>query len=62
MAVPKRKTSKSKTASRKAQNMKKPISRASSCSQCGSPALPHHACPSCGYYNGRQVLTVATEE
>ncbi len=62
MAVPKRKTSKSKTASRKAQNMKKPISRASSCSQCGAPALPHHACTSCGYYNGRQVLTVATEE
>ncbi len=62
MAVPKRKTSKSKTASRKVQNMKKPVSRASSCSQCGAPALPHHACISCGYYGGRQVLTVATEE
>lgn len=42
--------------------MKKPIARASSCSQCGAPAQPHHACKSCGYYNGRQVLTVATEE
>ncbi|QBG46512.1 50S ribosomal protein L32 [Verrucomicrobia bacterium S94] len=62
MAVPKRKTSKSKTASRKAQNMKKPIARASSCSQCGAPAMPHRACPSCGYYNGRQVLTVVTED
>ncbi|MDZ8120102.1 50S ribosomal protein L32 [Pontiella agarivorans] len=62
MAVPKRKTSKSKTASRKAQNMKKPIARASSCPQCGAPAQPHHACKSCGYYNGRQVLTVATED
>lgn len=28
------------------------------CSQCGSRALPHIACPSCGYYNGRQVKTV----
>jgi large subunit ribosomal protein L32 len=62
MAVPKRKTSKSKTASRKAQNTKKPVSRASSCPQCSAPALSHRACPSCGYYNGRQVLTVATEE
>ena len=63
MAVPKRKTSKSKTASRKAQNTKKPIARASSsCSKCGAAAQPHHACKSCGYYNGRQVLTVTTED
>lgn len=25
------------------------------CPNCGSPTLPHHACPSCGYYNGRKV-------
>jgi len=62
MAVPKRKKSKSKTASRKAQNMKKPIFQASKCSQCGAPQQPHRACPSCGYYNGRQVLTVASDE
>ncbi len=62
MAVPKRKTSKSRSASRKAQNTKKPTARASSCSQCGAPALPHHACTSCGYYGGRQVLTVAAED
>ena len=62
MAVPKRKTSKSKTASRKAQNMKKPTIVASICAQCGAPQQPHHACPSCGYYNGRQVLTVAGDE
>lgn len=62
MAVPKRKTSKSRTAMRKAQNTKKPIARASSCPQCGAPAMSHRACASCGYYNGRQVLTVATEE
>jgi large subunit ribosomal protein L32 len=62
MAVPKRKTSKSKTASRKAQNTKKPIARASTCSQCGAAAQPHHACKSCGYYNGRQVLSVTLED
>mgnify|MGYP006310773425 CR=1 FL=1 len=62
MAVPKRKTSKSKTASRKAQNTRKPVSRAADCPQCGAPALPHRACRSCGYYNGRQILTVAAED
>ena len=60
MAVPKRKTSKSRTASRKVQNMKKPTARASSCAQCGADQLPHRACSSCGYYNGRQVMTVAS--
>jgi large subunit ribosomal protein L32 len=62
MAVPKRKKSKSKTASRKAQNMKKPTAMAGICSQCGNPQEPHRVCPSCGYYKGRQVLSVATDE
>jgi large subunit ribosomal protein L32 len=26
------------------------------CPQCHSPKLPHHACPTCGYYNGREVV------
>ncbi|MCE5199002.1 50S ribosomal protein L32, partial [bacterium] len=25
---------------------------------CHAPAQPHHACPSCGYYNGRLVLQI----
>ena len=28
------------------------------CPQCNSAAQPHHACASCGYYRGRQVLTI----
>ena len=28
------------------------------CPQCSSRVLPHIACPSCGYYKGRQVLTI----
>jgi len=28
------------------------------CAQCGSTVASHTACPSCGYYKGRQVLTV----
>ncbi len=31
------------------------------CTQCGSTVASHTACPSCGYYKGRQVLTVDAE-
>ncbi len=61
MAVPKRKTSKSKTASRKVQNMKKPVYRAST-SDSGAPALPHRVCPSTGQFNGRQVISVEVSD
>lgn len=25
------------------------------CSHCHAPAMPHNACPKCGFYQGRQV-------
>ena len=28
------------------------------CGQCGSAVVSHRACASCGYYKGRQVLTI----
>jgi large subunit ribosomal protein L32 len=28
------------------------------CMQCREPVLPHRACPKCGYYNGREVITM----
>ncbi|MEK7584433.1 MAG: 50S ribosomal protein L32 [Patescibacteria group bacterium] len=31
------------------------------CPKCKKPVLPHHACAFCGYYKGRQVMTVAVE-
>jgi len=61
MAVPKRKTSKSKTASRKAQNMKRSIVRAGLDTESGAPALPHRVCPTTGKYRGRQVITVSDD-
>jgi len=27
------------------------------CPQCGTVKLPHNACPECGYYNGRKVVS-----
>ncbi len=34
----------------------------SKCSHCGESHRPHHMCLSCGYYNGRQVMDLASEK
>jgi large subunit ribosomal protein L32 len=31
------------------------------CPQCGANQEPHRVCPSCGYYRGRQVLTIQAD-
>lgn len=55
MAVPKRKTGRAKTASRRAtHNIDAPA--LSVCPQCHQPKLPHRVCPECGYYNGKEVI------
>jgi len=55
MAVPKRKTSKSKRDKRRThQKIAGPNVMA--CPECQEAKLPHHACPSCGSYRGRNVL------
>lgn len=28
------------------------------CSNCKAPVVPHRVCPDCGYYRGRQVITI----
>ncbi|MEM1020770.1 MAG: 50S ribosomal protein L32 [Pseudomonadota bacterium] len=55
MAVPKRKT----TASRR--NMRRShrglnAALYADCSHCGELKRPHHICPSCGTYDGREVV------
>jgi large subunit ribosomal protein L32 len=30
------------------------------CPRCQEKKLPHIACPSCGYYNGRQIIEMKT--
>lgn len=63
MATPKRKTSHARTSQRKANwlhALSAPMTAA--CPKCGEVVLAHHACPSCGYYRGRQVVKVKTEE
>jgi large subunit ribosomal protein L32 len=57
MAVPKRKTSKSRLRMRKASH-KTQVVTSKPCPECGAPQVPHRVCKSCGYYRGRQVITV----
>ncbi len=59
MAVPKRKTSKSRRDKRRT-HQKTEAPNVIPCDQCGEPKLPHHVCPECGYYKGRNVIE--TEE
>ncbi len=55
MAVPKRKTSKSKRDMRRT-HQKAAAPNPTTGPQCGEAVLPHHACPSCGSYKGRTVI------
>jgi large subunit ribosomal protein L32 len=55
MAVPKRKTSKARRDSRRAQH-KIEAPRVNVCPQCGHPKKPHRVCPTCGTYKGREVV------
>ena len=56
MANPKRKISRSKRDKRRA-NWLSALGAPSTmeCPNCGETKLRHHACPSCGFFNGRII-------
>lgn len=55
MAVPKKKLSHARQASRRA-NWKLTAPNLETCPQCKEAKAPHHVCPHCGYYDGRLVV------
>lgn len=58
--LPKRKISKGRRNRRRAHdalNARKLIQ----CTNCGEVRLPHHVCPHCGHYKGREVVNVDRE-
>ncbi len=57
MAVPKKKTSKQRKRKRRTHH-KMPVANLGPCPNCGDPKLPHRVCPTCGTYNGEQVIDV----
>jgi len=60
MAVPKRKTSKTRRDKRRSHH-RAVIKGISVCPHCGEPKRPHYICPSCGYYKGKQVVSISGE-
>jgi large subunit ribosomal protein L32 len=55
--LPKRKYAKARQGERRNHLKLSPPSLIN-CPQCNSPMLPHHACPNCGSYNGREVIEI----
>ena len=56
MAVPKKKTSKSRRDMRRSHHALVSV-LSTACPNCGERKLSHHICPSCGHYNGRAVIS-----
>ncbi len=61
MAVPFRRTSKTKKRMRRT-HLKKDVATLTTCPKCGATVQPHRACPKCGYYKGKEVIKVAVED
>ncbi len=61
MAVPKRKTSKSKRDKRRTHDNLKPVN-ISDCPRCRSKKLAHRVCPECGFYNNVSIIPKEEKE
>lgn len=55
--LPKKKLSKGRRDRRRAHDALT-ARNLSTCSNCGELRLPHTVCPSCGFYKGREVVSV----
>ena len=60
MAVPFRRTSKTKKRMRRT-HLKKVAAGFINCPNCGEPIKPHRACTKCGFYKGKDVLNKAED-
>lgn len=60
MAVPFRRTSKTKKRMRRT-HLKKEVGTLTKCPKCGATIQPHRACGKCGFYKGREVIAVNTD-
>ena len=57
MALPKRKHCAARRDKRRS-HWKLTVHGLSTCPQCGRPVQSHRVCLACGFYRGRQVLTI----
>jgi len=58
--LPKRKISKGRRDRRRTHDNLK-TRKLVTCPNCGEMRLPHHVCPHCGFYKGREVVDVERE-
>ncbi len=61
MPLPKRRHSKMRGRKRRT-HWKVPIPGLIACPQCKYPKLIHRICPTCGYYDGKQVVEIKVKE
>jgi len=61
MAVPKRKTSKTRKNWRRSHHAL-PLPGRANCPNCGASRLPHRVCASCGHYRGVERIQLPDEE
>ena len=58
MAVPKKKTSKARSGSRRAENNKVSMPNLIACANCKEMKIAHNVCPNCGMYRGKKMIEV----
>lgn len=61
MAVPKRRTSRSRKGMRRSHHHLHPMD-IRYCRNCEQPVLPHHVCANCGWYQDREVVPAKAEK
>ncbi|MDD5217340.1 MAG: 50S ribosomal protein L32 [Candidatus Omnitrophica bacterium] len=61
MANPKRRHSNTRTRLRRSHDFLV-LRSLSKCSHCGAAVLPHRVCDACGYYRGKQVITLKVKD
>ena len=57
MGVPKRRKSHARQGNRRA-HAALTVPTVEECPHCHQQKLPHHACPNCGYYGGREAVRI----
>jgi len=62
MPVPKKRHSRSRQGSRRAENFRAYLPDLSKCPACGAAVPSHQACPACGAYKGRAVIKIKTKK
>lgn len=57
MALPKKKISSTRRGNRRSHDRLKTVNL-DTCPKCREPKKPHFACPKCGFYKDREVVSV----